>query len=303
MNPDHEVLVVGAGPAGLGAAMALGRLRRTALVCDDGRPRNKPAAHMHNFPGAEGMPPLEWRERARADVERYPTIRFQGTTVEAVEAQDGGFAARLASGDRVRVKKIVLAHGIQDKLPAIPGLRDLWGSSVFHCPFCHGYENRDGKLGIIANATQAMHALPMLHGLTSDLILFTSGQSDLTREQRATLERRGVGLIEGTVERVVHENGELRGVLVDGRLVTRTAILVAPLAPYRMTSVIGESLGCAKTEMGLYAVSEGNRTSLPGVYAAGDNMSGMQSVLAACAAGQLAGATAARDLLQEAFSR
>lgn len=299
MKRDADVLVVGGGPAGLGAAMALARLRRSALVCDDGRPRNGPAEHMHNFPGAEGIPPLEWRRKARADVETYPTIGFLNGAVEAVERNEDGFTA-FVSGRTVQVSKVILAHGIQDRLPPIPGLSELWGGSVFHCPFCHGYENRDGSIGVLAGASRAMHVIPMLRGLTADIILFTQGET-LPEADASLLERNGVRVVEGPIERIVHDGGALKGLLVDGRLVHRTAILLAPLTPHRMASGIGETLGCEKTDMGLYKVGEGNRTSVPGVYAAGDNMSGMHSVLAACAAGQVAGATAARDLLEEAL--
>jgi thioredoxin reductase len=297
--PDHDVLVVGAGPAGLGAAMALGRLRRSALVCDDGRPRNAPARHMHNVPGMEGVPPLEWRAKARADVARYPSIRFHDGTVQAIEARAGGFAATIGAAT-MRVRKVILAYGIEDRLPPIPGLKELWGGAAFHCPFCHGYEHRDAKLGLVANGAQAMHMLPMLRGLTDDLVLFTNG-GEVAPEQRAALHRRGIPIVEDAIARLEHEDGRLVGVHAGGRLVERTGLLVGSLQPYQPKSRLGELLGCARNDLGHYRVGEGNRTTVKGVYAAGDNMSPMQSVLAACAAGQVAGASAAMDLLQEDF--
>src|SRR5687768_2327417 len=127
MMADHEVLIIGGGPAGLGAAMALGRLRRTALVCDDFRPRNQPAEHMHNFPGEESLPPLEWRKKARRDVELYDTIRFFEGGATSASRVAGGFEATLSSGLVLRFKKIILAHGILDRLLSIPGLKELWG--------------------------------------------------------------------------------------------------------------------------------------------------------------------------------
>lgn len=299
---DHEVLIIGGGPAGLGAAMALGRLRRTALVCDDFRPRNQPAEHMHNFPGEEGLPPLEWRKKARRDVELYDTIRFFEGGVSAASRVAGGFEATLSSGRVLGFKKIILAHGILDRLPSIPGLKELWGKSVFHCPFCHGYESRGRRIGMIADGPQAMHLLPMLFGLSSDLILFANGKSQLDVEQRGMLRRRGVRLVEQPVERIAHESLRLQGVVVGGELVERDAVVTVGQLPYQMKSAVGESLGCEKTDTGLYKVGEGNRTTVPGVYASGDIMTTQQTVLGAAASGQAAGIAAVQDLSKEAFA-
>ena len=302
MKPDHDVLIIGGGPAGLGAAMALGRLRRTALVCDDFRPRNLPAEHMHNFPSQEGLPPLEWRKKARRDVELYDTIRFFEGGVTSASRVDGGFEATLSSGRVLRFKKIILAHGILDRLPSIPGLTDLWGKSVFHCPFCHGYESRDKRIGLIADGPQAMHLLPMLFGLSSDLVVFSNGQSQLDAGQREMLQRRGVRLVEQPVERIAHPDLRLQGVVVGGELVERDAVVTVGQLPYQMKSAVGESLGCEKTDTGLYKVGEGNRTTVPGVYAAGDIMTTQQTVLGAAASGQAAGIAAVQDLSKEAFA-
>jgi thioredoxin reductase len=302
MNPDHDVLILGGGPAGLGAAMALGRLRRTALVCDDFRPRNLPAEHMHNFPGEEGVPPLEWRKKARRDVERYDTIRFFEGGVTSASRVAGGFEATLSSGRILRFRKLILAHGILDRLPPIPGVEELWGRSVFHCPFCHGYESRDRRIGLIADGPQAMHLLPMLFGLSSDLVVFANGKSRLEAEQRAMLQRRGVRLVEQPVERIVHQDLRLQGVLAGAELVERDAVVVVGQVPPQMKSAVGESLGCEKTDTGLYKVGEGNRTTVPGVYAAGDIMTTQQTVLGAAASGQAAGIAAVQDLSKEDFA-
>jgi len=302
MKREYDVLIVGGGPAGLGAAMALGRLRRTAFVCDDFRPRNLAAEHMHNFPGFEGLPPLEWRKKARRDVEGYDTIDFFDGAVQSVAKTSGGFEATLSSGASTTVRKVILAYGVQDQLPPVPGLRELWGRSVFHCPFCHGYEERDKRIGLIGDSPYAMHLLPMASALSSDLVLFTHGKTPLAAEQRAALRRREIRVVEEPVERLVHEGPVLKGVLAGGKMIERDAILVRGQLPFQMKSPIGERLGCEKTESGLYKVSEGNRTTVSGVYAAGDIMTMQHTVLGAVAGGQAAGIAAVQDLMNEAFA-
>jgi thioredoxin reductase len=301
MKWDHEVLVIGGGPAGLGAAMALGRLRRSVLVCDDFRPRNLAAARMHNFAGHEGLSPLEWRKKARQDVEQYDTVHFFEGAVTSVVKIPAGFEATLSSKSSVAVKKVILAYGVQDRLPPIPGMQELWGKSVFQCPFCHGFEYRDRRVGVIANGALAMRVLPMIFGVTSDITLFTHGKSELTAEQTEILRRRKVRIVEHPVEKLIHDGNALHGAIAGGELIEQDAILGGG-PPFQMKSDVGESLGCEKNEMGLYKVGEGNRTNVPGIYAAGDSITMQQSVVGALATGQWAGATASQDLLNEAFS-
>ena len=301
MKSDYEVLVIGGGPAGLGAAMALGRLRRSVLVCDDFRPRNLAAAHMHNFAGNEGLSPLEWRKKARQDVEQYDTVKFFEGAVTSVVKIPAGFEATLSSKSSVAVKKVILAYGVQDRLPPIPGMQELWGKSVFQCPFCHGFEYRGRRVGVIANGALAMRVLPMIFGVTSDITLFTHGKSELTAEQTEILRRRKVRIVEHPVEKLIHDGNALHGAIAGGELIEQDAILGGG-PPFQMKSDVGESLGCEKNEVGLYKVGEGNRTNVPGIYAGGDGMTMQHSVLGALATGQSAGIAAALDLLNEAFS-
>ena len=281
--------------------MALGRLRRSVLVCDDFRPRNLAAAHMHNFAGHEGLSPLEWRKKARQDVEQYDTVKFFEGAVTSVVKIHGGFEATLSSKSSVTVKKVILAYGVQDRLPPIPGMQELWGKSVFQCPFCHGFEYRGRRVGVIANGALAMRVLPMIFGVTSDITLFTHGKSELTAEQTEILRRRKVRIVEHPVEKLIHDGNALHGAIAGGELIEQDAILGGG-PPFQMKSDVGESLGCEKNEMGLYKVGEGNRTNVPGIYAGGDGMTMQHSVVGALATGQSAGIAAALDLLNEAFS-
>ena len=271
MKEAYEVLVIGAGPAGLSAALALGRLQRSVFVCDDRRPRNAVAAKMNNFPGRDGTPPAELRLAIRKDLEKYPTVELYDVSVKAVEKTKSGFAAWLATGESIRFKKILLAHGIEDRLPELPGFRELWGKSVFHCPYCHGFEHRGERLGLLGDGELALHMLPLLTGLTSDLVLFTNGPTLLTTEEREKIERIDVGIVETPLCRLNLEGERLVSVeLSDGDKKARDGLFVLPKFPFQMKANFGAILGCEFTEMGLYKVDEMGRTTLPGVFAAGD---------------------------------
>lgn len=303
MKYDHDVLIVGGGPAGLSAGMALGRMLRSALICDDGRPRNAPSGHLNNFPTRDGIHPAEWRREARKNLEKYDTVQhFEGTVQAIVKQDEGGFMAELSSGDRKRFRRVMLADGVRDRLPDAPGFKELWGKAVFHCPFCHGYEARGLALGTVANGAMAVHALPMHFGLTQDLVLFTNGRADLPVELREAMARRNVQLVESPIRELLHEGAVLKAVaLDDGRIIKRDALFAAPVPPFETKSRLGELLGCEKTELGLLKVNEMNETTVKGVYAAGDNMTRQHSVLHASGHGVTAGAGIVFDLLSGEF--
>lgn len=300
METDFDALIIGGGPAGLSAGLALGRMSRTALICDDGRPRNAPSAHMNNFPSRDGVHPAEFRNETRKDIEKYKTIKFYTGAVLSVEKAEGVFIANLSSGVRYRFKKVILADGIQDRLPAAPGFKELWGKAVFHCPFCHGYEIRGTALGLVGNGEFAMRGLPMFYSLSQNMIVFTNGKAEFTAEQWDVLKKNDIQVIETEIRELEHENDELKAlVLEDGRRIPRTGLFVSPIVPFITKSSFGEALGCQKTELGHYKVSERNETTVAGVFAAGDNMTMQQSVLHASAHGVTAAAALVHELTNE----
>lgn len=303
MKSNYEVLIVGAGPAGLSAGLALGRLLRTVLIADDGRPRNSASSHLNNFIGRDGIHPGEWRQEARRDLQKYETIELLQGSVDAVEKVEKGFHARFSNGQAAQFKKVILAYGILDRLPDIPGLPELWGKAAFHCPYCHGFEVRGKALGIIGSGHFLMHMLPLFYGLSKDLILFTNGDPQFSEEQKALFRKRNIEVIEEKVENLIYREDELKGVVLEnGEKRMREGLFITPILPFRMKSSIGESLGCEKTEMGLYKVGERNETTVKGVFAAGDNMSMVHSVIHAAANGTTAGAQATWDLLNEVLN-
>jgi thioredoxin reductase len=300
MKTDFDALIIGGGPAGLSAGLALGRMSRTALICDDGRPRNAPSAHMNNFPSRDGMHPADFRSETRKNIEKYKTIEFFNGGVVSVEKYHNTFIAKLSSGATLHIKKVILADGIKDKLPAAPGFQELWGKAVFHCPFCHGYEVRGSALGLVGNGELAMRGLPMFYSLSHDLIIFTNGKADFTPEQLEVLKKRKIQFIETKIQKLDYENEDLKAVaLEDGRAIPRTALFASPILPFVTKSSFGEALGCEKTELGHYKVTERNETTVAGVFAAGDNMTMQQSVLHASAHGVTAAAALVHELTNE----
>lgn len=296
-STDYEVLIIGGSAAGLSAALSLGRMQRRVLVCDTGQPRNRMAQHMHNFPGFDGVPPEQWAKRVRQELQAYASVEFRAQAVTSVRAAGEVFKALLSSGDSLSVRKVLLAYGIQDRLPEIDQIHSLWGKYVFHCPFCHGFEQRGRALALIGHGTHAQHILPALLSLSSDFIVFTQG-GELPENERRALRERQVEIVDTDVVALTLQDSEhLDVVLKDGRRLQRQGLFVSPLLPLQPSSEIGAQLGCESDEMGLYQVNHFGQTSVPGVYAAGDIAGLGQSVLNAAAAGSMAGAALVFDLL------
>lgn len=300
MKPHYEVLIIGGGPAGLTAAMTLGRMSRDVLLCDDNQPRNAPSSHVNNLPSRDGVHPAEWRKLTRQDLEKYKTVELVSKTVRSVTKTASGFDAQLASGEGVTAKKVILAYGVVDSLPPIPGFKELWGKSIYHCPFCHGFEIRGRELGLFGTHPMLFHMVPMIYDLASRLTLFTNGKTPLSAEQIEILKKKDIRLVETPLKSLRHTNDHLKGaVLVDDTEVSLEGLFVTPGGPLKLKSSIGTSLGCEKTEFGFYKVNERNATTVEGVYACGDNMSMAHSVLLAAASGVTAGASVVYELLHE----
>lgn len=282
MKNEYDIIIIGGGPAGLSAALTAGRGNRSILIFDDNRPRNAPAAHMMNFPAHDGTPPHEFRQLIKNDLKKYPKIEFIEKKVQSVIRVDKGFLV-----DDIFTKKILLAHGITDLLPDIPGIKELWGKSVFHCPYCHGYEYLNREIGIITTNVPP-HFFHIVKGISSDLALFTDG-----RENQQFPEFK---VYANKIETLIYDGDKLKGIkLQNGEVIERRILFVRALP--QLTTDIGIKLGCELTELGLYKVDEFGLTSEPGIYAAGDIATPMQSVLKACSMGQMAGAAMNAEIL------
>lgn len=302
----YDVIIAGGGPAGLEAALILGRARRRVLLCDTGEPRNATVRSMHGFLSRDGFDPAELRRLAREQLEPYDTVERRQLAVAAADRAKNGFAVTLDDGGEELAKRIILATGVVDELPPIDGLVELWGRSVFNCPFCDGWELRDAPLSVIgAGAAGAWYALH-LAGWSRDLVLCTGAARDeIADEDRRRLSGRGVSLREDPIVRVeaLDETSGVRIVFADGAPLERRAIFTRP--PTRQRSDLAAQLACKALEDGSIEVNDLGQTSVPGVYAAGDmaRRPGMPfpaaQVIHAASAGGVAAAMSEREIFQD----
>ena len=291
---DFEVVIVGGGAAGLSAALVLGRARRRVAVIDAGQPRNAPAAHMQGFLSRDGMPPSELLAAGRAEVVGYGVELVDDRVLDI----EPGFTVTLASGRSLTSRRILIATGVSDELPDIEGVRERWGNDLLHCPYCHGWEVRDQRLGVLGTIPGSVqHAL--LVRQWSDDVVFFAHTYDLTDDERRQLAARGICIEEGTVTRLVVNDDELGGVeLADGRVVQRTAVFVRPGNVPHDDGVLA-ALGCDKNEAGFVTVDATGRTSNPGVWAAGNVVDPRAQVITAAGAGSAAAIAINADLVQD----
>lgn len=294
----YDVIIIGGSFAGLSAAMQLARARRQVLLVDAARPRNRYAAHAHGFLGQDGVPPQEIVANARAQLARYPTVSFlDGEAIQAL-AQDGGFAVVMAGGEQVRGARLLLATGMRDELPPLPGLQARWGQTVLHCPYCHGFEVAGEPLGVLAAHPMSVHQAMLLPdwGPTT---YFTQGQFEPSPEDARHLAARGVHVERTPVVALLGDAPALTGVVLDdGREVPLRALFVA--SRVHMASPLAGQLGCEFDEGPLgpvIRVDDMKQTTVPGVFAAGDASTPMSNATLASASGVMAGVCAHRSLV------
>ncbi|MFC7308907.1 NAD(P)/FAD-dependent oxidoreductase [Streptomyces monticola] len=290
----YDVVVVGGGAAGLSAALVLARARRRIAVVDAGAPRNAPAAHMHGFLSRDGMPPGDLLSEGRAEVAGYGGELIDGQVEEITSA----LVARLRGGREFDARRVLVATGLRDALPAIPGVAEQWGGAVLHCPYCHGWEVRDQPIGVIAGHPMSVHQALLVRQWSDDVTYFPHDRP-LAPEEHEQLMARGVPVVDGTVARLVPDrNGGLRGIaLADGDVHPRTAAFIAPLP--ELNDQLLTKLGCATDDNGCPVIDAMGRTSVDGVWAAGNVATPTASVINAASAGSAAAMAVNADLVQE----
>jgi thioredoxin reductase len=302
---SYDVIVIGGSFAGLSAAMQLARARRRVAIVDSGLPRNRFARTSHGFFGQDGRPPAEIVADARAGVLAYPTAEHRtGEAVDARRRGDGAFEVALASGESLAASRLVLATGVADELADLPGLRERWGATVLHCPYCHGYEVADGALGALAVSELSVHQALLLPDWSGDVTFFTQGIVTLDEAQRSALASRGVRVEPEPVTELLGTAPALDGVrLRDGRTVRLAALFTG--SRIRMASPLAERLGCELDDgpAGPIVRTDARKeTTVPGVYAAGDMTRFPHNATWASADGVTAGISAHQSLALPAMA-
>lgn len=294
-----DVIIIGGSYAGLSAAMSLGRAMRHVLVLDSNDPCNKRTPHSHNFVTQDGATPAVIHSKIIAELQPYATVQLKGALVTNVTGSDGAFEVQ-TEDEIFQAKKILFATGIKNNLPDIPGFADSWGISVLHCPYCHGYEIRNQPTGIFANGANAMHMAKLINNWTKSLTVFTNGAAIFTDEERALLTKNSIAVVEDTIVNIAHRNGYIVQLEFENREAFKLNALYARL-PFVQHTTLPQQLGCAINDDGFIVTDEMKKTSVKGVYAAGDNISPMRSVANAVAAGSMAGAIINHELIEEEF--
>lgn len=302
MNTPHfDAIIVGGSYAGLSAAMALGRSLRSVLVIDSGTPCNRQTPYSHNMITHDGEPPAVIAAKAKQQVLRYPTITFLDGKAIAATKQRHGFTIRTEANEHYTATKLLFATGMTDVLPPIPGFAECWGISILHCPYCHGYEVRGKKTGVMANGDMGFEVAKLISNWTTELTLFTNSPSTLTTDQTQKLQQHGIAVVETNIEAATHNEGKLTALIgADGSSYPLVALYARPAS--RQHCQLPQELGCVLTEAGFIQVDEFQKTTVPGVYAAGDNTTMFRSVSMAIATGNKAGALINKELIDEAFS-
>jgi len=296
---EFDVIVIGGGAAGLSAALVLSRARRTVAVVDAGEPRNAPAARMHGFLSRDGMPPRDLLAAGRDEVKGYGGVIVDGTVAGIV--RNAGFDVLLAGGPQLSARRVLVATGLRDELPDIPGVREHWGRDVLHCPYCHGYEVRDQPVGVIGGVADGDQHAQLVRQWCSDVVLFAP-TGTLTADQREQLVARAIGVVDGTVARLLVEDDRLYGVeLDDGRVIRRSAVFVRPHFVPNDDLLAG--LGCAVDDDGWVISDATGRTSVAGVWVAGNAAGPRAQVITAASEGSAAAMALNADLVEEDVRR
>ncbi|HLA59504.1 MAG TPA: NAD(P)/FAD-dependent oxidoreductase, partial [Puia sp.] len=295
-----DVIVVGGSYSGLATGMALGRALKKVLIIDDGKPCNRQTPHSHNFITHDGKTPAEIAAIAKKQLEIYDSLAFFSGLATIGRKTKDGFEIQVKSGETFVAKKLIFATGIRDILPGIDGLAASWGISVLHCPYCHGYEIRNEKTGILGNGESGFDLSRLISNWTNDLTLFTNGNSTLTTEQTGKLENHQIKIIEEKIEKLDHNNGYLQNIVFKNGMESSVKALYAS-GKFEQHCTIPQSLGCAFTNEGYIQVDPFQETTMAGIFACGDNTTRMRTVANAVAMGTTAGMTASRKMILEDF--
>jgi thioredoxin reductase len=296
----HDVIIVGGSYAGLSAAMALGRSLRKVLVIDSGNPCNKQTPYSHNFLTNDGSTPAEIFEKGKDQILRYPTVEFLNRLVTDVIPRDKVFDVVTEKLERFTARKVIFATGVTDTIPNIEGFADCWGISILHCPYCHGYEARFQKTGIIGNGDTGFELAKTISHWTKDLTLYTNGASTLSPEEVHMLSQRNIRIVQNEIDHIKHNNGCVEQINFKDTEPEQVQAIYTKL-PFIQHCDIPEKLGCKFTEAGFIEIDKCYTTSVPNIYAIGDCLTLQRSVANAVHAGNKVGAIINKEFIDEEF--
>lgn len=299
---DYDVICIGGSYAGLSAALALGRSLRRVLVIDAGKPANRQTPHSHNFLTRDGATPAQLTAISREQLKLYSTLSFLDDTALTATTDTAGFRVTTAGGHTFSSRKLLLATGLVDMLPNLPGFAECWGRSVLHCPYCHGYEVRHQPVGILANGEVGYELATLIQHWNPDLTLYTNGPATLTEAQHYTVKMLNIPIVETLLTAIEHQNGFVSNlVLANEDRVFLNALYAR--VPFQLSSDLAQQLGCQLTDHNLIEVTDFGATTAPGVFAAGDATTMFRQVALAVASGSKAGAWINRELIAEDLHR
>jgi len=297
---DFDVIIIGGSYAGLSAALALGRARREVLIVDAGKPCNRQTPYSHNFLTHDGDKPADISAKAKAEVLKYPTVKFFEGTVDSAEKLTQGFYITINGLTKYSSRKLLIATGLKDVFPDIKGFAECWGISVIHCPYCHGYEVRDEKIALLMNGEHAFEMAKTLNHWNKDLTVLTNGKSQLTSVQTEKLKSKSIAIIEDEILALEHTNGQLKNVLfANGKKLALKAMYAR--ADVEQHTDFNAQLGFELTQFNTIKVDEQQQTSTTGVYAAGDCTTLMRSLSMITAHGTVAAVMINREMISEDF--
>lgn len=300
---DHkqfDVIIIGGSYSGLAAAMALGRALKKTLIIDNGKPCNATTPYSHNFLTQDGNTPAAITAIGRQQVQSYKTITFFNGFATEGRKTENGFEIQVSSGETFQGTKLIFATGIKDLTPSIEGFSACWGISALHCPYCHGYEVRNERTGILSNGEHGYELVRLISNWTTALTLFTNGKSTLTIEQKQQLDKNQIKIIETEIVKLEHRDGYVENIIFsDGRKSAVKAIYSSN--SFTQHCSIPEFLGCALTDDGYFKVDAFQESTVHGIFACGDNSTKLRSVANAVAMGTVAGMMASKRLISEQF--
>lgn len=299
-SKQFDAIIIGGSYSGLAAGMALGRALKQVLIIDSGKPCNAQTPHSHNFLTQDGNTPKGIASLGKQQVEKYPNVTFFNGIAATGSKIEKGFEIITETGEKFLASKLIFATGIKDVMPKIDGFSECWGITTIHCPYCHGYEVRNTKTGILGNGDYAYELSKMISNWTKDLTIYTNGQSTLTVEQRTKLQKHNIAVVDKEILKLDHTKGQLQNVVFTDGTKTPLTALYSP-RPFVQHCTIPESLGCEITEDGYIKVNGFQETTVAGVYACGDNTTRMRTVANAVAMGTTAGMSASKKLILEQF--